>query len=110
MNASWVLKEVDQARGVVITWFSVLTRGPHAFEQIDLERPSTLFYALKFALCMTLANFLVSMPALPKLDLKNVALIEPFWMSETFVEYLAFGPIFYGCMKLFGGKGSLQAS
>ncbi len=109
MDVGGVVKSFDEAKDVIITWFSVLTRGPDAFEQIDLGTSSTLFYALRFTLYMSFVSFLLHIPTIAKFDLKNVAFVQPILIVETYIEYLAAGLILYGSMKLFGGKGSLQA-
>ena len=108
MDISDTVKKFDQAKEVIITWFSVLTRGPNAFEQIDLEKSSTLFYALRFMLYMGFVDLLLHIPTVAQFGVKNV-FIEPVWVLETYLEYLVTGFVLYGSMKLFGGKGTLQA-
>ena len=108
MDISDTVTKFDQAKEVIITWFSVLTRGPNAFEQIDLEKSSTLFYALRFMLYMSLVDFLLHIPVVAQFGIKNV-FIEPVWILETYLESLVTGFVLYGSMKLFGGKGTLQA-
>ena len=107
------IREIDEtfrnARDVIITWFSVLTRGPDAFIRINLEAASTLYYSLRFTLYMVFVSFLLHIPAVAKFDFKNVALIQPVWIVETYIEYLAPGLILYGSMKLLGGRGMLQS-
>lgn len=98
----------SRAKDVIITWFSVLARGPDAFSRINLESTSTLYYSLRFTLYMTFVSFLLHIPAIAKFDLKNLALIQPVWIAETYIEYLAPGLILYGSMKLFGGEASFQ--
>jgi len=51
---------------------------------------------------------LLHLPAVAKLGMKNV-IIEPAWILETYLEYLLTAFIVYGAMRLFGGKGTLQA-
>jgi len=108
MGISGTVKAFDEAKEVIITWFSVLTRDPYAFDRIDLEKTSTLFYALRFMLYMSFVSFLLHLPAVAKLGMKNV-IIEPAWILETYLEYLLTAFIVYGAMRLFGGKGTLQA-
>lgn len=108
MDLTDTVKKFDQAKEVIITWFSVLTRGPNAFEQIDLEKSSTLFYALRFMLYMSFVDVLLHLPAIAQFGAKNI-FIEPVWILETYLEYLVIGFVLYGSMKLFGGKGTLQA-
>jgi hypothetical protein len=110
MDITEIAEKFAKAKGIVITWFSVLTRGPGAFRQIELEKSSTLFYALKFMLYMAFVDFLLHIPsAAAKGGIKDMFIIEPLLLVETYLEYLATGLILYGSMKLFGGKGSLQA-
>ena len=108
MDLADTVKKFDQAKEVIITWFSVLTRGPNAFEQMDLEKSSTLFYALRFMLYMSFVDVLLHLPAIAQFGAKNI-FIEPVWILETYLEYLVIGFVLYGSMKLFGGKGTLQA-
>jgi len=108
MDISDTVKKFDQAKEVIITWFSVLTRGPNAFEQMDLEKSSTLFYALRFMLYMSFVDVLLHLPVIAQFGAKNI-FIEPVWILETYLEYFVTGFLLYGSMKLFGGKGTLQA-
>jgi len=40
----------------------------------------------------------------------KAVIIEPLLLLETYLEYLVLGFALHGAMRLFGGKGSLQAS
>jgi hypothetical protein len=108
MDISTTVKKFEEAKEVIITWFSVLTRDPNAFDRIDLEKSSTLFYALRFMLYMSFVDFLLHIPTVAKFGLKSV-IIEPVWILETYLEYLLTAFIVYVAMRLFGGKGTLQA-
>src|SRR5215472_4597068 len=108
MDISSTVGKFEDAKEVIITWFSVLTRGPNAFDRIDLESSSTLFYALRFVLYMSFVDFLLHIPSVAKFGLKSV-FIEPVWILETYLEYLFTALILHASMKLFGGKGTLQA-
>ncbi len=108
MDIAEILKNFLNAKQVIITWFSVLTRGADAFERIELETSSTLFYALTFMLYMALVDVLLHIPLAAKSGTKAVITVESVLLLETYIEYLATGFILYGSMKLFGGKGGLQ--
>jgi hypothetical protein len=103
----WVSKN---GKDIVVTWFSVLTRGPRAFEDLDLEKSSTLLYALAFMLYMALVDLVVHIPLAAKIgvNLQSGFFILCF-VVEYYIEFLATGLILYGAMKLLGGKGALQA-
>src|SRR5215469_11102878 len=102
MGISETDEKFKAAKEVVLTWFSVLTRGPDAFRRIDLENSATLFYALRFMLYMSFVSFLLHIPSVAKFGIKYTLFIQPFWIAEAYVEYLAIGLILYGSMKLFG--------
>lgn len=111
MDVESVLKQFDRAKDVIITWFSVLTRGPDAFQRIDLENSSVLFYSLQFMLYMAVVDLLVHLPfAAATGGSKGAVRIESLLLLETYLEFLITGFVLYGAMKLLGGKGSLQAS
>jgi hypothetical protein len=108
MDIAEVLNNFLKAKEVIITWFSILTRGPGAFEQMDLEKSSTLFYALTFMLYMAFVDFLLHIPLTAGRGIKDAVAIEPVLLLETYLEYLATGFVLFASMKLFGGKGRLQ--
>jgi len=108
MDIAEILKNFINAKQVIITWFSVLTRGADAFERIELETSSTLFYALTFMLYMAFVDVLLHIPLAAKSGTKTVLTVESVLLLETYIEYLATGLILYGSMKLFGGRGRLQ--
>jgi hypothetical protein len=108
MDIAEILKNFLNAKQVIVTWFSVLTRGADAFERIELETSSTLFYALTFMLYMALVDVLLHIPLAAKSGTKAGLTFESVLLLETYIEYLAAGLILYGSMKLFGGKGGLQ--
>ncbi len=100
-----------EGKDIIITWFSVLARGPNAFERIDLENSVTLIYALRFMFFMVFVDLLVNFPLAAKIDgslLKELT-VPPYLAVEAYAEYLVTGMILYGSMKLVGGKGGLQA-
>ncbi len=66
MDIAEILKNFLNAKQVIITWFSVLTRGADAFERIELETSSTLFYALTFMLYMAFVDVLLHIPLAAK--------------------------------------------
>src|SRR5215475_7205642 len=93
-----------KATEIIVTWFSVLTRGSNAFEKIDLEAYSTLIYALRFMFFMAFVDVALDFPFLAITGgslLKELA-IPPVLYVEAFVEYLMVGLIIYGSMKLLG--------
>lgn len=96
MDISAINRIFDEAKDVIITWFSVLSSGPDAFSRLDLEKSSTLFYSLRFMLYMTFVSYLLHIPTLAKLNSKNAVLVPTVWVVGTFVEYLAPGLILYG--------------
>jgi hypothetical protein len=100
----------QNSKDISATWFSVLTRGSQAFGSIDLEKNSTLLYALKFMLCMAFADLLLHIPLAAKIGI-NVAsgFFVVLFVAEGYLEYLATALILHGSMKLLGGKGKLQA-
>jgi hypothetical protein len=76
----------------------------------DLEKSSTLLYALKFMLYMALVDLVVHVPLAAKLGINlQSGFFILLFVVEAYVEYLATGLILHGAMKLFGGKGRLQA-
>lgn len=111
MRIDSIFKQFEGAKDVVITWFSVLTRGPNAFQQIDLENSSVLFYSLRFMLYMAVVDLLFHVPFVAATSGTGKAVsIESLLLFETYLEYLILGFVLYGAMRLLGGKGSLQAS
>src|SRR5258708_16606145 len=101
MDISDTVKKFDQAKEVIITWFSVLTRGPNAFEQIDLEKSSTLFYALRFMLYMGFVDLLLHIPTVARFAVKNV-FIEPVCVLAPYLEHLVPAFALHRSMHLFG--------
>src|SRR5215472_1090823 len=111
MDVDSILKQFEGAKDVVSTWFSVITRGSRAFEQIDLEKSSVLFYSLKFMLYAALVDLLFHLPfAVATGGTGKAVSIESLLLLETYLEFLILGFAIYGAMRLVGGKGSLQAS
>lgn len=111
MDFESILKQFEGAKDVVRTWFSVITRGSNAFQRIDLENSSVLFYALKFMLYMALVDLLFHLPLAATAGGTGKAVgIQSLLLLETYLEYLILGFAMYGAMRLVGGKGSLQAS
>jgi len=111
MDVDSILKQFEGAKDVVSTWFSVITRGSRAFERIDLEKSSVLFYSLKFMLYVALVDLLFHLPfAVATGGTGKAVSIESLLLLETYLEFLILGFAIYGAMRLVGGKGSLQAS
>jgi len=101
----------DKSKDIIITWFSVLTRGPNAFDKIDLESSATLVYALKFMFFMALVSLMIDLPLIARIGgsfLSGMA-VPGVLVVEAVIEYLSVGLILYGSMKLVGGKGRLQS-
>src|SRR6266567_9084130 len=90
MDIAEILKNFLNAKQVIITWFSVLTRGADAFERIELETSSTLFYALTFMLYMAFVDVLLHIPLAAKSG-TVVLTVESVLLLETYIEYLATG-------------------
>jgi hypothetical protein len=111
MGVDSIFKWFDGAKDVVRTWFSVITRGSQAFQRIDLENSSVLFYSLKFMLYVAFVDLVLHLPlaAVTRGTGKAVS-IESLLLLETYLEYLILGFALYGAMRVVGGKGSLQAS
>jgi hypothetical protein len=111
MAVDSILKQIEGAKDVVSTWFSVITRGSHAFQRIDLENSSVLFYSLKFMLYMAFVDLLLHLPlAAAARGTGKAVSIESLLLLETYLEFLILGFALHGAMRLVGGKGSLQAS
>ena len=111
MGIDSIFKQFEGAKDVVNTWFSVLTRGPSAFQRIDLENSSVLFFSLKFMLYMAIVDLLFHLPfAVATGGTAKAVSIESLLLLETYLEYLIVGFVLYGAMRLLRGKGSLQAS
>jgi hypothetical protein len=101
----------EQSRDIIITWFSVMTRGPNAFEKIHLESSATLVYALKFMFFMAIVSLIINLPLAARIGgsfLTGMA-VPGALVVEAVVEYVTVGLILYGSMKLVGGKGKLQS-
>src|SRR5262245_1024731 len=96
----------DKSKDLILTWVSVLTRGPKAFEHIDLEARSTQVYALKFLFFVACAEALTTLPLAATADVSwtSPGVAIPF-VAETYVEYLAIAVILHGAMRLAGGRG-----
>jgi hypothetical protein len=111
MDVESILKQFEGAKDVVRTWFSVITRGSQAFQRIDLENSSVLFYALKFMLYVAIVDLLFHLPLAAAARGTGKAIsVESLLLLETYLEYLILGFAMYGAMRLVGGRGSLQAS
>jgi len=107
---STILEAFEKSRDIIVTWFSVLTRGPKGFEKIDLESTSTLIYALKFLLYMAVVSLMIDLPLAAKVGgsfLSGMA-VPAALVVEAYIEYLVVGLILFAAMKLVGGKGRLQ--
>jgi len=102
----------EKGKNIVVTWFSVLARGPNAFEKVDLQDSSTLIYALRFMFFMALVSLAIDLPLVAKIGGSFLAAssIPCALVIEAYLEYLITGLILYGSIKLVGGKGGLQAS
>ena len=80
------------------TWFSVLTRGPNAFDKIDLESNATLVYALKFMFFMALVSLLIDLPLIARIGGPLPGMAVPgVLVVETVVEYLTVELILCPC-------------
>ncbi len=96
-------------KDIISTWFSVITRGRKAFEKLDLEKSSTLIYALKFMFLMAFVGLIIDLPLAAKIgSTLKVMAIPPLLVAEAYIEYLAIALILHGSMKLVGGKGVYQ--
>jgi hypothetical protein len=111
MDVESIVKQFEGAKDVVRTWFSVITRGSQAFQRIDLENSSVLFYSLKFMLYVAFVDLLLHIPlAAAARSTGKAVSIQSLLLLETYLEFLILGFALYGAMRLVGGKGSLQAS
>jgi len=100
----------DETKDVILTWFGVLSKGPSAFEKLDLESNSALLFALRFLFYISLVDFAVSIPSAAANGVKyEDKMFIGASIASIYVEYLAVALIIYGAMKLFGGKAPVQA-
>lgn len=101
----------EKFKDIILTWFSVLTRGRKAFEKLDLEKSSTLIYALKFMFLMVFVDLIVNLPLAARIGGSTliVVAIPSFLVAEAYIEYLTIAFVLHGSMKLVGGKGRLQS-
>jgi hypothetical protein len=101
----------EKIKDIIITWFSVMTRGPNAFEKIDLESSATLVYSLKFMFFMAVVSLIINLPLAARIggSFLTATAVPGALVVEAVIEYLTVGLILYGSMKLVGGKGKLQS-
>ncbi len=100
----------EEAKDVIVAWFSVLTRGPEAVEGEPLGTSSNLLFALRFMLYMALVDILLHVPSVTLLGINMES--KPFLVASitgTYIEYLVIGLILHGLMRLFGGNATLQS-
>jgi hypothetical protein len=112
MNVITIIETIFlRFKDIIVTWFSVLTRGRKAIEEFDLEKSSTLIYALKFMFLMAFVDLIVNFPLAAKIggSTLTVVAIPPFIVAEYYIEYLTIAFVLHGSMKLVGGKGGLQS-
>ena len=111
MDISATTKAIfDENKDIASTWFSVLARGPAGFQRFDLEKDSTLAYALRFLFFIALVELILSIPFAPGIGSKSGdKILIAAVVAETIVEYLVVALILHGAMKVFGGKGRLSA-
>jgi hypothetical protein len=110
VNFSVISQAFEKVKDIIVTWFSVLTRGPSGFAKIDLESHSTLVYALKFMVYMVVADLVLDLPLAAMVGgsyLTGMA-VPVALIVEAYVEYLTVGLILFGALKLMGGRGRLQ--
>lgn len=100
----------EKNRDIIVTWFSVLTRGPKGFEKIDLENSSTLVYALKFMFYMAVVSIMIDLPLAARVGSSFLTgmSVPAALVVEAYLEYLVVGLILFAALKLVGGKGRLQ--
>jgi len=110
MDVNTFIGIFDKLKDIILTWFSVITRRRKAFENLDLEKDSTLIYALKFMFVMALVDIIINIPLAARIgdSTLKVMAIPPVLVAEAYIEYLTVGLILHGSMKLVGGKGLLQ--
>ncbi|HEV2493238.1 MAG TPA: hypothetical protein VG204_09230 [Terriglobia bacterium] len=100
----------EGAKDIIITWFSVLTRGASALRGFDLETNTTLLYALRFMVYMAFVSTIVDLPFMTGAAAKGEdKMFVVAAVVEEYLECLPIALILHGCMKLFGGRGRLQS-
>lgn len=101
----------EEAKDVIVTWFSVLSGGPKALERVDLDANSTLLFALRFLFYIGMVSLVVAIPSEAANGVRyNDELYMGVSVAAIYLEYLSFALILHGALRLFGGRARVQKS
>jgi hypothetical protein len=105
----------EQAKDIIVTWFSVITRGTEALNGVDMQASSTLLYALRFMFYMAVFDLVTHIPSIASMAAKGTSIgiggaLGLGFLAETCFEFLGGALILHSSMRLFGGKANLQCS
>jgi hypothetical protein len=102
-------KVFEEAKDVIIAWFSVLSQGPAAIEKLDLGASPTVLFALRFLFYVALVDFAVAIPSVASSGVKyDDEVFIGVSLAAIYIEYLSLALILYGALKLFGGKARVE--
>lgn len=105
------LEPIRKRKGFAALWLSVITRGHTAIDPLALDRPETLWRALRFLLCMVLINCLLRLPAMTVPgDAGRAAGFFVAYAAADYVEWLGIAFALHFAMKALGGVATLQKS
>lgn len=105
------LEPIRGRKGVAALWLALITRGHTAIDPLALDRPETVWRALRFLLYMVLINCLLRLPAMSVPgDAANVAGFFVAYAAADYVEWLGIGFALHFAMRALGGVATLQKS
>jgi hypothetical protein len=105
------LDPIRRRKGLAALWLAVITRGHTAIDPLMLDRPETLWRALRFLFYMVLINTLMRLPAMAVPgDATRAAGFFVAYVAADYVEWLGLGFALHFAMRALGGAGTLQKS
>jgi hypothetical protein len=105
------LEWIRKGQGLGALWMSIITRGHTALDPLALDRPETLWRALRFLVLMLAV---VAVLHLPAVTIPGAAYVKLGYLlayvAADYVQWLGAGLVLHVAMKAVGGRATFQKS
>jgi hypothetical protein len=102
-----VLQSVSKPPGPAGMWFNIITRRQKSLDPLDFHRPETLGRALRFLVCMLIAEAVIHFPGAAQeyLQYWNPAYVIAY-IGANFVTYLFAASVLHYALRAGGGTAN----